>query len=134
MALSKEELAELAELEKDETKRAEEAADAIQRQHIQALKLKRTLSTKHGACGTDFLVLETTAGNFAVRRPTDVDVDSIDETDTRASGERFVAGLLLFPDAVEGQKLMASFPALSGVLASAAMSLAGKTREIEAKK
>jgi hypothetical protein len=136
MALSEAEKQELAELEKDEAKREEDAADAIARQHLQALKLKKTLATKYGVCGVDFDVVETTAGNFAFRRPRDVEVDGIDTSDeSRASGENFIKSIVIFPEKVEDVgRLLSEFPTLGQVLAKAAFALTGEARKADSKK
>lgn len=136
MALSKEELAELAELEKEESKRAAELADATARQHLDALRARKRLASKHGVHGRDFVVVETTrAGNFAVRRPKDVEIDALAENvDDRAAQEAFALAVTLEPDAAAMQALMSSDPGVVNVVIPAAYSMLTRVREEEAKK
>ncbi len=136
MALTKEELSELASLEADDKIAVEAANDAAARQHIAALKLRKKLTAKHGVHGMDFVVLETTAGvNIAVRRPLDVEMDTVsDASEDRGAQEKFVAAITLEPSAEEMGKLFAQWPGLLGAVIPKAVGLIGRLREEEVKK
>lgn len=134
MALSKEELAELNALEAEERQRLSDEADAIARQHIAALKLTKKLAASHGKPGHDFVVLETTAGNLAVKRPRDVDVDAFtEEEDGRESTEKFARSLLIDPP-TDLDMLIAQNAGLAPAVVRAANDLLKVIRTEEAKK
>lgn len=132
--LTKEELAELAALEKEEADRLAAEAAAEKRQHLDALRLAKKLSAKHGRPGHDFLVLETRLGNVAVRRPVDVEIDTIGEDADRSVLENYVAAIVLEPTPDEIRRLMAEHHGLCGAIVNASNRLLKALREEEAKK
>jgi hypothetical protein len=135
VALSKEELDELAALE--EEAKAEAAADkeADQRRHFEAMKLRKKYTTKDRKHGRDFGVVETKVGIFVIKKPLDTELDPLLETpDDRGAQEKFVCQILEFP-APETVKLMfASEPQLAGAIAAVALDLAKVTVADNAKK
>jgi hypothetical protein len=139
MPLSKEELAELAELEKEEHKAAADAADALARQRLDAKRMRKRLAAKHGKHGLDFAVVELDMGmNIALRRPIDVDIDALDskeaEGQERAYLEKFVLGLVLEPSQDDVRKCFAEYCGAVMALANFAKRMTGGAREEEAKK
>jgi hypothetical protein len=132
--LTKEELEEVAALEKEASERAAADAAAAKRQHLEALRLTKRLAPKYGEHGKDFLVFETTVGNFAIRRPVDVEVDGITEGSERADLEKFAASIVLEPPAAELQTLMAKHVSVVGVVVNQSFKLTKLLREEEAKK
>ncbi|AKV03193.1 hypothetical protein AKJ09_09856 [Labilithrix luteola] len=135
MELTKEELAELIELEKDVDAEAKAAADAAKRQHLEALRARKR-NSKLGEYGKDFTVVETThAGNFVIRRPSDVALDVIEgNSDDRAEQEQFVLAVLVEPDATTAQRLMSEDPGVCNAVIPAAFRLLSSVREAESKK
>lgn len=133
-ALTPEEAAELAALEADQSDAKAEAAVARKRQHLQALKVAKA---QPGVRGLDFEVVETTAGNFAIRRPVDIEVRAFTDDESKDDVVRlqeFLSGLRLFPsDDMSFRKALGDFPALGQILASTAMSLCGRRLEEEGK-
>lgn len=133
--LTDEERAELAALEKEEADRLEAEAAAEARQHLEALRLSKKLASKHGRPGHDFVVLETKLGNIAIRRPVDVEVDTIGESDDdRAALEKFAQAIVLEPNADGLAALMAQHPGVLGAVVGAALGLCKVAREDDAKK
>jgi hypothetical protein len=132
--LSKEELDELALLEKEDKDRRAEEAKSAKRQHLDALRMSKRLSAKHGTPGLDFVVLETRVGNIAVRRPIDVEIDAIDESSDRAALETFAAMVVLEPAGPSFAKLMADHHGVVGAVVSQATKLLRALREEEGKK
>lgn len=132
--LTPEELAELASLEAEEAKRLEADVLGARRQHLEALRMSKRLAAKYGVPGRDFVVLETTLGNIAVRRPIDVEIDGIDEATERPDLEKFAAAIVIEPDALELQKLMAEHHGLVGALVTHSSRMLKVTREAEVKK
>ena len=136
MKLTDEEHAELEALEKEEKDRLAAEVLAAKRQHLDALRMSKRLSAKHGKPGHDFIVLETKVGNVAVRRPNEVELDSYesDAEDTRAQNEQFAASVVIEPPADDVRALMAANPGLAGPLVMHAVGLVKVMREEEAKK
>jgi len=135
MALSKEELEELAALEREEKEAAAVEADAVARQALEAKRMRKRLAGKNGVHGKDFTVYETTAGNIAIRRPLDVEIDSVGENaEDRAAQEKFLVGITLEPSADEMKKLLVTFPGLCSALIPRSFQMIGRVREEEAKK
>lgn len=135
--LSAEELAELKALEQEEKDRLDEVALAAQRQHLEALRLVKKLRTagKNGEPGSGFVVIETRVGNVAVRRPTDVEIDSFaEEESSRGSLEAFAQCIVLEPPAADLKVLMADNPGLATAVMNAGVGLVKVLREEEAKK
>lgn len=138
MALTNEELAELAELEREEKAATEAAQDAILRQRLEAKRTRKRLAAKHGLHGRDFVVLETTAGiNFAFRRPMDVELDALDEHaegEERSALERFLLAIALEPSKEILGRALADYPGIGPSFAPAIRSMTGRVREEEEKK
>lgn len=132
--LTKEELAELALLEKEESDRLADEEHAAQRQHLEALRLSKRLAAKHGVPGRDFIVLETTLGNIAIRRPVDVEIDNISEGSDRAVLENFACAIVLEPSAIDLQRLMSEHHGLVGAVVSQSSAMLRVVRGEEAKK
>lgn len=135
--LTEEEQKELAELEGEASDAAAQLAVDRKRQHLAALRLVKKLSALHGKRGLDFEVLETTAGNFAIRRPIDLEVDAFTQ-DAKDGEERlqlhaFVCALRLDPDELAFKKGLTDFPRLGQMLATAALQLTGKRVDEEGK-
>jgi hypothetical protein len=135
MSLTREEQEELAALEREERERVEAEAVEAKRQHLEALRTSKRLAAKHGKPGHDFVVVETKVGNFAIRRPVDVEVDGLLEApDDRGNQEKYACSILLEPTAAEAQALMAQQPGLVGAICAKSLDLAKVTRAEEAKK
>lgn len=138
MALTKEELEELAALEKEEHETASAKADVIARQRLEAKRMRKRLATKHGEHGKGFAVVELDTGlNIAIRRPLDVDVDGLDEAkegEERAGLENFVLALVLEPSKEDVQKCFSEYCGVVTALATFAKRMTGSAREEEAKK
>lgn len=134
--MTKEELEELATLEKEEKDRRDGDALAAKRQHLEALRLAKRLSAKNGVPGRDFVVLETTLGNIAVRRPNEVELDTYDSEaeDHRAQNEQLAASVVLEPAATDVQRFMAQNPGLAGAIVRHSVDLVKVLREEEGKK
>ena len=65
--------------------------------------MRKRLSVKHGKYGDDFTIVETTAGNFAIRRPTEEDLklfDGLDELGEDKAGNQMIHNLFTKPFAV----------------------------------
>lgn len=137
MKLTEEEARELADLENEEKVRLAEEADAVKRQHLDALRMSKRLAAKNGRPGHDFQVLETKVGNIAVRRPKDVEIDAFSENeDDRSRGdiEKFAAAVTLEPPPLELLALFAENPGLAPAILHTVIDLAKVTREESAKK
>lgn len=134
MKLTAQELEELAALEEENASRLEEEADNAKRQHLDALRMAKKLSAKHGVPGRDFLVLETKLGNIAIRRPIDVEVDTMDENADREKLEAFALPLVIEPKREEVQAMMAQHPSLTGALVMHASKMLKVVREEDSKK
>jgi hypothetical protein len=139
MALSKEELAELAELEKEEQTQFVAEADALARQRLEAKRMRKRLAPKHGKHGLDFAVVELDTGmNIALRRPLDVDIDTLSdekaEGQERAFLENFVIGLLIEPSKEDVQKCFSDYCGVVTALAEFAKRMTGSARAEDAKK
>ncbi len=135
MALSKEELAEMALLESEAAGELAAEREEAERMHLEALRLRKKLSGSLGKHGADFAVVETKIGVFALRKPSDVEIDTVLEAgDSRAGGEEFISKLIVHPAAASVQALFPKHPGLVGALAPVALGLAKITREAEAKK
>lgn len=132
--LTPEEKAELAALEQEEKDRQASEQDAQQRQHLEALRLSKRLAAKHGKPGLDFVVLETKLGNIAIKRPVDVQIDSIDESTDRADLEKFCSAIVIEPAASDLTRLMAEHHGLVGALVKSSLGMLKVVREEEAKK
>jgi hypothetical protein len=132
--LTKEELAELEALEKEEADRLKAAAVAAKRQHLEALRLSKRMALKHGTPGRDFVVLETIIGNIALRRPLDVEIDGITPASERPDLEKFAAAVVVEPATAELQQHMAAHPGLCTAILKHASDLLKVLREEEAKK
>ncbi|GEM_PF-1604695 len=137
MKLTPEELEELKALEAEEKQRLEEEKAASLRQHLEALRTSKRLSSKLGRPGHDFVVLETKVGNFVVRKPKDVDLDALSSDapeGDRAQLETLAVNVVVEPDEITLRKLMAENPGLAPAITTAAVKLAKVTLEEEAKK
>lgn len=135
MALTQEELDEIASLEADEEKTRAALADEAQRQHLAALRMKKRLATTLGVVGRDFIVIETTLGNIAIRRPTDLEVDMLEEKpEDREAMEKYASGIVVEPSATELQKWMATNPGLVGPISIRSLTMLRVVREEEEKK
>lgn len=137
MALTEQELAELAELESDVATEKAAAKDAAQRQRLDALRMRKRLAKKtEGVHGTDFIVIETTTGlNIGLRRPVDVEVDAFHEgEDDRATLEKFLLELVLEPTKEEVATHFAKFCGLATTIPQHVNGMLGRVREEEAKK
>jgi hypothetical protein len=116
MALSKEELAELAALEKEEQDTAAKEADDAARQRLEAKRMRKRLAAKHGKHGVDGLDTEGSEGQ------------------ERAMLENFVLGLLIEPSKEEVQKCLAEYCGVVTAIANYAKRMTGSAREEDAKK
>lgn len=135
MALTKEEADELAELEADEKKRKLALADETKKQHLEALRMAKRLAAKHGVVGRDYIVLETTVGNIAIRRPLDVEIDVLlENTDDRGTQEKFATAIVVEPTSAEMQPLMAMHSGLVGAIVTRSLAMLKVVREEEVKK
>jgi hypothetical protein len=134
MSLTKEELAELSELESEDKKRKAALEEAAQRQHLEALRMSKRLAAKHGEPGRAFVVLETTVGNFAVRAPKDVEIDTFKDSDSRDETEKFAMAVLIEPTGADAQPLFADHPALASVISLRSVELCKVERAAEVKK
>lgn len=133
--LTKEELAELAELEAAEASRQADEAGEAKRQHLQALRTSKRLAATHGAPGLDFVVVETRVGNFALRKPNDVEIDLIaTKADDSAACEEFCAALAVEPASAEVKATIGKYPNLPNTLIPAIMSMIDMARKDEVKK
>lgn len=132
--LTDEERAELAQLEKEEASEREDATDEKDRQRIAALKTKRRLAKTLGKPGTDFAVLETTLGNFVIRRPTDVEVDRFEEGEGREAIESFAKSITVEPSGDELVRLMAEHQSVGPTIVREVRKLLEIMRGEEAKK
>lgn len=135
MALTAEEKAELAQLEQKAKDEAAAAAEQQQRMHLDAMRMRQRLSTKDKVHGRDFAIVETRIGNFAIRKPTDTEIDTLGESpDQRAAQEKFAIQVTTEPTTDEMRKLFLEHPGLVGPLCSAAIELASVKRAEDAKK
>lgn len=134
MSLTKEELDELAQLEKEDQERKAALASEAQRQHLEALRLSKRLRSKYGEPGRGFLVLETVVGNIAIRKPLDIEIDPIDENSGREALETYALAITVEPSADEIRKLLAENPGLLGAIVNNSQKLLKVEREAEAKK
>lgn len=133
--LTKEELAELAALEREEKARLDAEAVAAKRQHLEALRSAKRLSAKHGMPGRDFVVLETKVGNIAVRKPMDIEIDAMDDENVqRGKLEELATALTIEPLAATLQPLFADNPGLAPAIMRHAIKLAKVEREEASKK
>lgn len=134
--LTKEEREELEALEREEQDRIDAEKVSAKRQHLDALRLSKRLAPKHGTPGRDFVVLETTVGNIAIRRPLDVELDTTGDSDEdeRAKNEKLSRAITLHPSTEELDKLLATQPALAYAIGAQSMRLCKVLREEEAKK
>lgn len=131
--MTDEEKAELKALEQEERDRKAALQAADQQRHLEALRLVKSLRTKHGEPGLDFIVLETKLGVIAIKRPIDVEIDTVAEDQDRATLEKFAAGLVLHPSAQDVTKLMSQHHGLVGALVKAAFDMLKVVREEEGK-
>ena len=136
MALSKEELEELAALEKEEKAAAEAQADAEARQRLDAKRMRKRLSKPGVEHGKDFVVVETNTGLVvALRRPTDLEVDAFtDSEDQRAGMEKFILSIAIEPTKAVLEEQFSRYALLAPALSGAVTGMLGKLREEEAKK
>lgn len=132
--LTDEELKELKALEEEEKKRAEEESVTAKRQHLEALRLSKKLSAKHGVPGRDFLVLETKLGNIAIRRPVDVEIDEMDEDATREQVEKLALSIVIEPKQDQVQAWMAEYHSLGSNIVLQATKMLKVMREEASKK
>lgn len=135
-AMTKEELAELEQLEREEQDRLDAEKVSAKRQHLEAMRLSKRLAQKHGTPGRDFVVLETTVGNIAIRRPVDVELDTTGESeeDERSKNEKLARAITLHPASEELDKLLATQPALAYAIGAQSMRLCKVLRAEEEKK
>ncbi len=135
MSLSKEELEELAALEAEETKRREDEVTEAKRQHLAALRMQKRLEAAHGKPGLDFVVVETRVGNFAMRRPQDVELEMLtDKKDDPAAHEEFCGMLSIEPSSSEVKATIGKYVGLPNALIPAIMSMVDMARSEEVKK
>ena len=132
--LTAEELAELAELEKEDADRKASDEAAAKRQHLEALRLSKKLGATRGKPGLDFMVLETKIGNIAIRRPVDVEIDTIDDGADREAIENLAASIVIEPSSEAVKALMGEHHGLGGAIVTASMQMLRVLREEEAKK
>lgn len=134
--LTKEELEELAALEKEDRDRRDAEAVAAKRQHLEAMRMAKRLGAKHGVPGRDFVILETVVGNIAVRRPNEVELDTYDNEadDTRAQNESFASAVAIEPTGDAVRVLFAANPGLANTMGLHSMQLVKVLREEESKK
>ncbi len=133
--LTIEEKEELEALEAEVNDEYAAAAVAAQRQHIDALKLRKHLAPKCGVPGDDFEVIESDHGNFAIRRPTEEQVQMLQEdTDDIERQKAFLLDSLIAPDEASAKVLLTKYPGLRDKLVVRAFRMVGRLREQEAKK
>jgi len=132
--LTKEELAEIESLEREDAARRKEEATAAKRQHLEALRLTKKLGASKGRPGLDFVVVETRVGNIALRRPIDIEIDKISDASERPDLESLAMSIVLDPTPAELQVLMSQHHGLVGALISEATRLLKVLREEESKK
>lgn len=131
--LTDDEKAELSALENEERAHAEAQRAAAEKLHLEALRWRRDLRAKLGDGA--FCVVETKAGNFALRRPTKDDLQLLEVEDfgpKNAIG--LVLDLLIKPTESDARPLLESNPKLPIVLLSSALDLLEVLRESNAKK
>lgn len=133
-ALTEAELAEYAQLEAEEKAAAEDEANASKRMHLEALRLRKSLSKNGKRHGHDFAVVETTVGLFAVRLALDVEVDMFEEGDGREAINNFATKLALHPAPEAMQKALSDHQSVGPTLVKAAMNLLKIRRGEEEKK
>lgn len=141
--MTPEELEELSALETEAKEEADKAAAEAKRAHLEALRLRKriTATGRFGTHGDGFVVLETTAGNFAIRRPLGAEVDLLTETidDEEPAAylkrqEAFVLGIILEPTEQRLKELLVTYSNLVNLIIPAALGLLGKLREASGKK
>lgn len=135
MALSQEELAELKQLEAEEAAEAKADADAADKQHLEALRMRKQLGAKLGKHGRDFVVLETDVGvNVAVRQPTEMETDIASEKNNAEGHEAFAKAVTVTPQGDELTRLIVKWPGIRTAIIKAGFELMGGVREERAKK
>lgn len=131
--LTPEELAEIAELEREDDERRSAERTAAKRQHLEALRLQKRLAQNHGTPGIDFAILESVVGNVAIRRPTDLEMDAERGTE-RGDLERYMLELALAPPPDELRAMFAEHAGLVVDLSEVLKVLQTAQRAEEAKK
>lgn len=138
MAFTPEEKKELAAYAAEDKAREEAEAEAIERQHLEAQRMRRTIAKAKGwKLGEDFVVLETDRENVnvAVRRPTELEVEALaakaEDTDAH---EEYVCALVVEPAADAFLLFKQKYPGVAGAVASASNELLGGVRAANAKK
>jgi hypothetical protein len=132
--VTEEEKAEIKALEAEEAERVKALKAAEAQRHLEALRLVKKLRGSHGEPGLDFVVLETRIGVIAIKRPVDVEIDSIGEDRDRADLEKFAAALVIHPSSQEVIKLMSQHHGLVGGIVKAAFDMLKVVREEEGKR
>lgn len=113
MALTAEELAELAAIEKSEQEQQKKAAEDRQRQRLAAGRLRAKLAAKHGVHGLDFLVIDNRCGVFSFRSPLDVELDAIaSQAEDRGAQESFLVSIAIEPAGNDLRTALAKRPGL----------------------
>lgn len=141
--LTPEELEELSALEAEAKEEADKAAEDAKRAHLEALRLRKRIAStgRFGTHGDGFVVLETTVGNFAIRRPLGAEVDLLTETiadEDPASylkrQEAFVLDIVIEPTEQRLKEVLVTYSNLVNLIIPAALGLLGKLREQTGKK
>ena len=138
MALTPEEKKELAGYAEEDQARANVQAEADERQHLEAQRMRRSIAKAKGwKDGLDFVVLETDRENVnvAVRRPTQLEVEALSaKSEDTDAHEEYVCALVLEPEADDFLKFKVKYPGVGGAVAAASNQLMGGIRAANAKK
>lgn len=131
---TEEELKELQALEDEFASADKEAFVSSQRTHLDALRMRKK-HAKLGSHGLDYLVIETRAGAFAFRQPSDVELDALlNNASSREAHESYLGATIIDPDKFTAQAKFVKYPGLVDHLVTKLLKELIKSIEIEQEK